>query len=87
MISLIGDLSTFLREKSINSVKKEIQSNPYLVDAACIFCDGGAYNFKRLTNFSPPWWMSNEELERILKEIKDERDDCVKNQKERKKKK
>lgn len=82
---MIGDLDTFLRKRSVESVKRRIKSDPYLVDAACIFWDGSAYNFRRLTGFVVPWWMSDQELELILKEVKEERDSEVKEYKEKKK--
>lgn len=83
---MIGDLDIFLRKRSLDSVKKRIKSDPYLVDAACVFWDGSAYNFRRLTGFVIPWWMSNDELALILKEVKEERDIEVKQQKGRKRK-
>lgn len=89
---MIGDLNKFFYDLKLRDVKKAISSDPYLVDAACIFGDcyscNDIYNFIRLTGFNYSFYcpeLKTGELRKILEEVKEEREEYMKREKQKKK--
>lgn len=89
---MIGDLNKFFYDLKLKNVKRAISSDPYLVDAACIFGDcyscNDIYNFIRLTGFNYSFYcpeLKTGELRKILEEVKEEKEKEIRLNKQKKK--
>ena len=79
---MFGDTRKIYQERR-QRIKQDLVEDPWLLDGARIFSDD-SYNFIRLTDFSY-WGISAEEFSKVLKEVKQDEEDRLNQEKQLKK--